>query len=470
MNKLQQIIDYSKDLTKIAIVDNLREISYGDLDSMIDCIANGLVAHGIGRADRVGILALNSIEFVAVYFAIIKLGAVSVLLNPQLSQEKLEYIINDSQVKLIFTDNELVHPSVKIVHFKNIESFLKTGHCPLTPVDSNDPAMILYTSGSTGVPKGVITSHKNHNWIIETRINDFYEGQPFIIATACYHAGGLLNLEGAIAAHTKIILMPKFNAEEYVEKVKKFQIEVVTGTPAMMMTIFNNKLLLKNLDFASVKEIRLASAPVTPSLIKNIKQYAPDAKITNIYGLSECGAKLFDHRPGRVTPDLSIGAPIPGIDTKLIDDVLYIRSPSIALGYTNNTLAITEDGFFNTKDLFRVDEHGYYYHLGRADDMFKCGGNTVYPRELEIEIETHPDVLLSAVIGLEDEIKGIKPYAFVTVKPNSTTTEKELKDYVLTKLPRSICPRCVWIIDSMPLNSINKIDKQSLLNKAKERQ
>jgi acyl-CoA synthetase (AMP-forming)/AMP-acid ligase II len=470
MNKLQQIVDRSKDLTKIAIVDSTRKITFGELDLMINGIANGLRSQGIGRLDRVGILASNSIEFVATYFGIVKLGATAVFLNTQLPQEKLEYIIAESNAKIIFTDTDidLSHFPIQLIHFENIKSFVKDGDC-LPYYGNNDPATIVYTSGSTGNPKGVMTSYKSHTWMIETRIRDLREGQRFIIATPCYHIGGLLNLEGAIAAHTELILLPKFNAKEYVAQIKNSKVEIVTGTPAMLMSIFNNADLLANSDFSSATQVRLASAPFTPSLVENIKKYIPNAKITNIYGLTECGGKIFDHVDGQVTPDLSVGYPVKDVTAKLVDNVLYVCSPAIALGYTNNNAVPTKDGFFNTKDLFRVDENGYYFYLGRSDDMFKSGGNTVYPRELEMAIETHPDVLSSAVVGVEDEIKGFKPHAFVIVKSGSAITEKILKDYAFSKLPYSICPRNIWILDKMPLNSVNKVDKKELVAEAKRK-
>ena len=471
MNKLQQIIDQSKDLTKIAIVDSTRKITFGDLDHLINGIANGLKSQGIGYLDRVGILASNSIEFVATYFGIVKIGASAVFLNTQLPQEKLEYIIAESNAKIIFTDTDtdLTHFPIQIVHFENIKSFVKDGDCVPYNNNNNDPATIVYTSGSTGNPKGIITSHKSHTWMIKTRIRDLHEGQKFIIATPCYHIGGLLNLEGAIAAHTELVLLPKFNAKEYVAQIKNSMVEIVTGPPAMLMSIFNNADLLTNSDFSSATQVRLASAPFTPSLVENIKKYIPNAKITNIYGLTECGGKIFDHVEGQVTPDLSVGYPVKDVTAKLVDNVLYVRSPAIALGYTNTNAVPTEDGFFNTKDLFRVDENGYYYYLGRSDDMFKSGGNTVYPRELEMAIETHTDVLSSAAVGVEDEIKGFKPYAFVIVKSGSTITEKMLKDYAFSKLPYSICPRHIWILDKMPLNSVNKIDKKELISEVIKR-
>jgi acyl-coenzyme A synthetase/AMP-(fatty) acid ligase len=184
----------------------------------------------------------------------------------------------------------------------------------------------------------------------------------------------------------------------------------------------------------------------------------------NGYGITEVSPGMFGKHPTLPTPDMSVGYPTPGIDYRIVDGILQVRSPAMFLKYNNVTLNnVTEDGYFITNDLFEVDKDGFYFFLGRADDMFVCGGNNVYPRQIENVLEEHPFVQSAAVIGIEDDDKGMKPYAFVV----SNLAEDALKEYVLKFLPPSHCPRKIWTMDTMPLNSVNKIDKALLKEKAK---
>jgi acyl-coenzyme A synthetase/AMP-(fatty) acid ligase len=170
-------------------------------------------------------------------------------------------------------------------------------------------------------------------------------------------------------------------------------------------------------------------------------------------------------------PDMSVGYPRKGIEYKLVDDVLYIKSPSMLANYHKRqdlyNTALTDDGFFNTKDKFSVDENGFYFFAGRADDMFVSGGENIYPSEVEEIIESHPAIAEAAVIGLPDQIKGTKPYAFVVTTPGLTITEQEVKTFVLENAPAYQHPRRVWVIDQMPLTGSNKINKAELETLAK---
>jgi len=209
----------------------------------------------------------------------------------------------------------------------------------------------------------------------------------------------------------------------------------------------------------------MASAPVSRNLFDNVKQAFPNAFVKNAYGITEVGPGIFGRHPTMTTPELSVGYPRRGMDYKLVDNVLYVRSPAMMLKYNNiDSTAITEDGYFITNDLFRIDDNGFYYFIGRADDMFVSGGNNIYPRQVETVIESYPGIISAAVVGIDDEIKGKKPYAFITA--SVTVKEDDLTEYVLTKLPHSHCPRKFWTLEQMPLTSINKIDKKKLTEMA----
>jgi acyl-coenzyme A synthetase/AMP-(fatty) acid ligase len=153
--------------------------------------------------------------------------------------------------------------------------------------------------------------------------------------------------------------------------------------------------------------------------------------------------------------------------------ILQVKSPSILTGYHNRpelyANSMTKDGYFVTGDLFRVNKHGFYFYIGRADDMFKSGGEKIYPSEIESVIDSHPAVAISTVVGVPDNIKGYKPYAFAQLKPNATATEQELKEFTIVKVATYQIPRQVWILEQLPKTNIGKIDRKYLINLAQER-
>jgi acyl-CoA synthetase (AMP-forming)/AMP-acid ligase II len=462
---LGNLIDLTKDLTKVAVIDSKgRQYTYQQINDLANAVANELSLQGYKSADRIAIIAFNSIEFIATYLGILKLGAVVVLINAKAPQEQIEYILNDSVACLIFTDRELVS-TLPIKQLDTIHKFANTQFNAYDPADT-DPAIFLYTSGSTGNPKGVMISHKNHLWMILGKARDkFMPQRRMLVAAPCYHMNGLSNMETALAGYATLILMPKFDARECLTAIATHRVNSISSVPTMIALMLKETDLVSTLDLTCIRHILMGSAPVSKSLYDSIKQTFPNVIVTIAYGLTEVGPGLFGRHATIPTPEMSVGYPIQGIDYRLVDSVLQIKSPSMMMRYNNiDTASITQDGFFITNDLFRTDENGFYYFEGRADDMFVSGGNNIYPRQVEIALESHPAVMSAAVIGLDDDVKGVKPYAFVVLK--QSTTIDSIKNHALTKLAPSHCPRQIWIIDTMPLNGVNKVDKKKLQDHA----
>jgi len=462
MLNLADIIVPSQD---VAVIDDQDKCyTYAELDQLCSAVANGLIDRGLLPGDPIAILSLNSIEFVASYFGILKMGGTVVLINTKLPLSQIEYILKDSQTKLLLTD-QAIDLDVDTVNFDALDSFLVQKDIMSCPRQNNDPVVIMYTSGSTGTPKGVITSQGNHKWVIEHKSQDMSQGQTVLVAASCYHMNGLSNMEAALSCGAKLILLSQYTAHGFITAIQKHRVSFVTGTPTMISMAFNIPGLIENADLDCVDHAWLGSAPLNPNLLDNIKKYFRNSQVTNSYGMTEVVPKLFGKHPTIETPDLSVGYPVDGVKHKLVNSVLHVQSPGVCLGYTNRDL-LMHDGFFVTNDCFTVDSQGFYYYVGRADDMFVSGGNNIYPREVESAIESHPGVLSSAVIPLDDDIKGTKPYAFVVLRTGYATTEQELKDTALKLVPRSHCPRKIWIVNSLPLNSVNKVDKQKLKEQA----
>ena len=449
---LGNLIDLNKNLDKIAIICEDLKITYRTLDIMANHVSYCLHKKGIKKGDKVAILSLNSIDYVIIYLGILKFGAVAVLIDIKLPQSKIDYILKETDSKLVVKD---------ISDFK-----IETGIEYLfnTKIEENDPAIILYTSGSISAPKGVIISHKR-KLLLDIKAKNSKE-ETIIVASPLYHNHGLNNLEFSMLTHSTLILLPKFDAKKFINSIEKYNVTRVTGVPTMMSLLLNENDLLKKTNLNSVKQIYLSSSPLSKTLYDNLKNIFKNATIHNKYGSTETGAGLFFEHPILPTPPLSVGYPISEIKYRIVNGILEVKSPSMMLNYINkDNEKITEDGFLITKDLFKIDEQGFYYYLGRADDMFINGGNNVYPRQIESALETYPFIKEAAVIGLEDDIKGMKPYAFVTVSKN--VTEEEIKEHILKQLPPSHCPKRIWILEQFPLLAINKIDKIKLKEIAK---
>jgi len=335
--------------------------------------------------------------------------------------------------------------------------------------------MFLYTSGSTGRPKGVVLSHHSHIWVIEQRmaVNDLSRHR-FLIAAPLYHMNALAMSQLAHAAHATVILLPKFTAQLYLKAIEDYRCTWLTAVPPMIAMMLNDKKRLAATDLSSVEFLRMGSAPVAHSLMEAIHRALPQAVVTNAYGTTEAGPVVFGPHPeGLPLPELSVGYPHPQVQLRLIGEsgelsdfgVLEMKCPAIMNSYHNSpdvASPITRDGFYITGDVFRRDKDGFYFFVGRTDDMFVSGGENIFPGEVEKMLETHPDVVQACVVQVDDDIKGAKPVAFVVKREGSPVSESHLKSFALEHAPAYQHPRAIWFVDSIPLASTNKLDRTTL--------
>ena len=231
--------------------------------------------------------------------------------------------------------------------------------------------------------------------------------------------------------------------------------------------------IVKSLDFSSVSIVRMGSAPVSHKLWAKVKATFPGASIGNAYGTTESGPIAFGPVGGQPVPDTSVGRQMPGVEIKLIDangdeaaqGVLWHRCPAVMTGYLNlpdkTAEVLTDDGWYITGDVFRR-ENDCYYFVGRSDDMFVCGGENIYPGEVESLLVGHPEIEQSCVVPVPDDIKGHKPVAFVVRQSGSSLSEESVKQHALSKAPAYQHPRMVVFMDKLPLSGPGKIDRKGL--------
>jgi acyl-CoA synthetase (AMP-forming)/AMP-acid ligase II len=341
--------------------------------------------------------------------------------------------------------------------------------------------MFLYTSGSTGVPKGVVLSHQSHLWVVQTRLNPDLARHRYLIAAPLYHMNALALSQLATAAHATIVLLPQFTATAYIDAVERYRCTWLTAVPPMIAMMLRETERLKRADLSSVEFVRMGSAPVSEALMAALKRALPKAAVTNAYGTTEGGPVVFGPHPrGLPQPELSVGYPHSGVQVRLVDadgstgdqGVLEMKAPSLMNGYHNRPdlpSPITPDGFYVTGDVFRRDVNGFHTFIGRTDDMFVSGGENIYPGDVERMLERHPDIAQACVVPVDDEIKGQKPVAFVILKPGTRLTENDVKQYALKHAPAYQHPRFVWFVEKLPLSSTNKVDRGALKREAAAR-
>ncbi|WP_022722539.1 class I adenylate-forming enzyme family protein [Rhodopseudomonas sp. B29] len=460
----------------------------GMFDSMADAFARGLLRRGIVRGDRIGILAANRPDYVALVFGAMRAGVVPVPINFKFPPATIAQVIADCGAKLVICDDErrrTIDPErfagVTFVTFDGegtagVASWLDPGpFVPITP-RADEPALSLYTSGSTGRPKGVLLSHASHIWVAQARRRDYdLHDERVLIAAPLYHMNALALAILVCASGATAIMLPQFQATAYINAISHFGCTWLTAVPPMIAMMLREEDVLARADLSSVRTVRMGSAPVSETLARQIRGLLPNAHIINAYGTTEGGPIVFGRHPdGIPTPVSSVGYPHPEVSVRLVGPdapiagVLQMKSPAIMLGYHNRPelrSPITEDGYYDTSDVFRRDEQGFYYFIGRSDDMFVSGGENIFPGEVEAVLETHPDVVQACVVPVNDDIKGTKPVAFVVRRPGAVADEAALKAYVLANAPAYQHPRRIWFLDHMLLASTNKIDREAMRNR-----
>jgi long-chain acyl-CoA synthetase len=474
------------DLDKVAIIDlgtsRERRFSYRDFEGQANAVARALSARGLARGDRIAILSANRFEYLTTVHGIMRAGFVAVPVNHKFPAATIEYILHDCGAKLVFCDAQRLDSApndLPRIRFDGagdeFAGLLKPGPFAAVAAASGEPAMFLYTSGSTGRPKGVVLSHQSHIWVVTQRMAGHdLSRHRFLIAAPLYHMNALAMSQLAHAAHATVILLPQFAAQLYLQAIEDYRSTWLTAVPPMIAMLLKDKERLAATDLSSVEYLRMGSAPVSQNLMDGIRRTLPKTAVTNAYGTTEAGPVVFGPHPqGLSQPEMSLGHPHPEVQVRLIGQhgrrcdlgVLEMKSPAIMNGYHNQphiVPPITDDGFYITGDVFRRDENGFYFFVGRTDDMFVSGGENIFPGEVEKMLETHPGVVQACVVPVDDDIKGTKPVAFVVRREGSDLDEKSLKAHALNNAPAYQHPRRIWFVDSLPLASTNKLDRNAL--------
>jgi long-chain acyl-CoA synthetase len=476
---------------RLAVIDlwdpeNPREIDYPTYHAACDAVARGLVARGLQPGERIGILCSNRVEFLEIFYGAMRAGLVPVSIGILLPKDTVAWIIQDSGVKLVFCEAGLKAslpdgiPTVDIDADGpgGLSAFKSPGpFVPFVP-EYDSVAFQPYTSGSTGRPKGVVLSHRAHSWVAETisRDRDFAPSDRMIVAAPLYHKHAMNSIKCVLVGGSTVVLMRKFDPRRYIEAINRYRTTVVSGVPTIFAMMLQQRDLLAGNDYSFVRLATMGGAPATDTLIDAVAETFPQADIVQIFGITEASAALFGRHPQKAErPRHSIGWPIAGNEFRLVggDDenfgTLHVRGPGLMNGYHNNPAEMhkrIKDGWFDTGDILRRDASGWFYFIGRSDDMFVSSGHNIYPSEVEVMLERLADVEQAVIVPAPDEIKYRIPYAFIVKRRGSDLSEEEVKAHALEHAPPYQYPRKVIFVDAMPMNGIGKIDRKALVARA----
>ncbi|MDA1327012.1 MAG: class I adenylate-forming enzyme family protein [Proteobacteria bacterium] len=491
---LGDVFSAYRDSDRIAVIDlydenNPREISFRALNESCDAVARGLRRYGLGVGDRVAIVALNRVEYLEVMFGAMRAGCVPVMINAKLPADQIQFIIDDAGATLVFCDPgfiDLCDPGMAIIDFDGAGEGSYADFVDPGPFDSFVPGPVdiaeqPYTSGSTGRPKGVLLHHKGQRWMIAQLIQsrELTEDDCGIISAPLYHKNALLAVKSALGAGGRVVVMARFDVKQYLRCIERYRLTMLTGVPTMYALMIQQEALLADTDISSVRAISMGSAPASEVLLDNVQAAFPAVRIRLNYGITEGGPVLlaWKHADGLERPRNSVGYPLPDVEFKFVggpsanEGVLHTRNPGVMIGYHNlpqETAKCLHDGWLDTGDILRRDEDGWFYFIGRSDDMFVTAGENIYPGDVETMLERHPDVMQAVVVPAPNMLKAHVPHAFIVPRAGATLTEDEVKQHALANAPAYAHPRRVFFMDVLPLAGTNKIDRKFLKARAAE--
>ena len=455
-----------------------RPVSFRELDAGCNAVARGLKRAGLKRGDRVGILSLNRVEFVTTVLGAMRAGVVPVPVNVKLPAAGVAYILEDAGARLVFVDSaskRLVPAGLRVVDFDaDFEAFVDPGPLEAFEPGPESVAIQPYTSGSTGRPKGVLLSHYGQNWsrLILAHTRGTTDKDVILVAAPLYHKNALNAIKQGLTAGAVLVLLPQFDIARYIEAIGRYRCTVISGVPTMMAMVLTRKDLLAGIDTTTVRTVMMGSALSSGKLLADVKASFPGAEALVVYGVTEGGpVPLGPDLSGKPRPIGSIGMPYPGTEARLVggpgpaEGELLLRNPGNLLGYHNlpeETAKRLRDGWYYTGDICRRDAQGFYYFVGRTDDMFVCGGENIFPGEVQALLERHPAVHQALVMPFDHDMKGHVPYAFVVAKSGARVSEEDLKQFALANGPAYQHPRRVFFLEQFPLAGTNKVDREAL--------
>jgi long-chain acyl-CoA synthetase len=465
-------------------------LSYGEFDDLAARVAGLLVDRGVRPGDRVGVMLPNVPYFPIVYYGVLRAGGTVVPMNVLLKGREVEFYLSDPGAKHLFAWHEFaraaedgasaVGAEAIVVRPGEFEGLLEgAARAPEdAPRDGSDTAVILYTSGTTGTPKGAELTHENlrrNAEVTTTTLVHASEEDVILGALPLFHAfGQTCAMNVAVAVGACLTLIPRFNAGKALEMIGRDRVTIFEGVP----TMYHGMLAVEDRDRYDVSSLRvcISGGAAMPVEIMRSFEEAFGCVILEGYGLSETSPVASFNHPDRTRMPGSIGTPIEGVQMKAVGEdraevargevgEIAIRGHNVMKGYWNRadaTEAVMQDGWFHTGDMATVDEDGYFFIVDRKKDMIIRGGYNVYPREIEEVLYEHPAVSEAAVVGVPDESMGEEVGAAIALKAGADATADDIRAFVKERVAAYKYPRRIWFVDELPKGPTGKILKREI--------
>lgn len=496
-----------------ALVFNDTRLTWAEFDAEVEKAARAFLAAGVHKGDRVAMVSMGRPEFMIAFMAASRIGATWLGLSPKFTTDELRYLVGHSQPSLLLTLHEYMgidlidrgrtfeeefdcvrkvlvigepHPD-----FDAYRTYLDTPRPELdealaqreAEVEDTDEALLMYTSGSTGKPKGVLQTHRAiiENIRVELEHFGIDENGRYLLHFPINHVAADVEIGyGAVMGGGTLVFLDHFDPQTSLETIERERITMVGQVPVMFLMQFQAP-KFKTMDWSHVKYFVWGGAGAPQLVLDVLKQIAAasGARLLTGYGSTElCGFVTYTtgeedgERMAR-----SVGRIVPPFELRIVDPErnevpagtvgeLAVRGPSVMKGYLNNPRATRDvldaDGWYYTSDLGHVDEEGYIYLAGRSSEMYKSGGENVFPREIEEVLEDHPAVLFAAVLGVQDELYGEVGHSFVMLKPGQEVDEESLRAHCKAHLANFKVPKRFSIQENLPLLPNGKVNKVAL--------
>ena len=482
---------------KTAVVSPDSRLTYRDLNRQSNAFANALLDLGVRPGDRVAVLSTNSMEFIVVHYGLAKMAAVMVPLNFRYTERELTFVINDSEASTLIFQHEFrdligsCQPGLRGVrnyvcigsnregmpdYFQLIDEYPAAP--PDVAVDEEAECYVLYTSGTTGTPKGAIITHRasiatNISVIIDLAIE---EHDIVLVSAPLFHAGSInLSLHPAATVGGTLVLMKKFDPDEALFRIEKEKISRLGMVPTMLHQLLHSP-AFGRADVSSVNRINYGASPMPRDLLAMALERFADVKMTQSYGSSECGQLTVLKPQDQVRKFGCTGRPLVFVDVRVFNEgfgevspceigEIVTRGPHVMTGYLNRAKETEEalrTGWCRTGDMAVVDEEGFITIIDRKTDLIISGGENIYPKEVEDVLRSHPAVAEAAVFGIPDEQWVESVCAAIVLRPGMTTSDTELIDYCKKRLASYKKPRTVAFLGALPKNEWGKTLKDVL--------
>jgi len=490
---------------KTAIIFEDKRYSYREIEGRANRLAEGLKTNGAVKEDRVGLLERPCPEYMELYTAIPKIGAVLTPLNCRLSGREMEYIINDAEIKILIFGKEFaetvhsIQPNLRTVKtyfcigeapsgIGSYEDLIKefSGELPDIEFDDYEVAVQIYTSGTTGKPKGVMLTHKNMISMFLSKIIDFkLDSDDIFLSSVPFYHTAVLNALVMLYIGGTLIIHREFDPGHFLETIEAEKVTLALGVPSMInFLVQHNEKYHRDYDFSTLKTFFYGASPMPVALLRKAMETFR-CNFIHSYGLTEASAGVaflsfedhpFEGAKEKVRRLTSCGKEIFNVNVRVVDKEgteiksgetgeITVRGDTVMKGYwklPKETSETIKNGWLQTGDMATVDEEGYIYIVDRKNDMIISGGENIYPREVEEVLSSHPSVLEAAVIGVPDKKWGETVKAFVVLKEGENVSEYEVIDFCKNNLASYKKPSSIEFMDLLPRNSVGKVLKKKL--------